>query len=94
MTLVSIESAAATLGISEPWRLRDLAVLGGSPKAYGPMQVAGSDFRVMVDSADIRAWDLAGRPIADDRYRASALADAPRQSLWSRIAAFVRRVAG
>jgi len=70
MSLCTVEAAAATLGIDEPWRLRDLAVLGGAPQAYGPMRnVPGSEFRVMLDADDVKAWDRAGRPIADSRYR-------------------------
>lgn len=70
MSLCTVEAAAATLGIAEPWRLRDLAVLGGSPQAFGPFaRVEGSAFRVMLDADDVTAWDRAGRPIADSRYR-------------------------
>lgn len=71
MGLITIEAAAERMQIAEPWRLRDLAVLGGAPQAYGPMRVQGSDFRVMLDSDDLAAWDAAGRPVADSRYRAA-----------------------
>ncbi len=69
MPLCTVEQAAARLGIAEPWRLRDLAVLGGAPQPYGPMRVEGSAFSIMLDEDDVAAWDRAGRPIADSRYR-------------------------
>jgi hypothetical protein len=70
MALCTVEAAASSIGIDEPWRLRDLAVLGGAPQAYGPFgRVEGSEFRVMLDADDVKAWDRAGRPIADSSYR-------------------------
>lgn len=70
MALCTVEAAASSIGIDEPWRLRDLAVLGGAPQAYGPFgRVEGSEFRVMLDSEDVARWGRAGRPIADSRYR-------------------------
>lgn len=72
MGLCTVEHAAKMIGIAEPWRLRDLAVLGGAPQAFGPMRkVEGSIFRVMLDEDDVLAWDRAGRPIANSQYRES-----------------------
>ena len=59
----TVEAAAEALGL-EPTLLVDNAVLAGAPKGYGPFpSVEGSRFRIMLDEADTRAWNAAGRPI-------------------------------
>ncbi|MDP1738876.1 MAG: hypothetical protein Q8L23_15725 [Caulobacter sp.] len=65
----TVETAAAEIDI-DARVLCDAAVLGGAPQAYGPMRrVEGSDYRIMLNLADVRAWHAAGRPIADTSYR-------------------------
>jgi hypothetical protein len=85
MSLCTVEAAAERLGMT-PWVLRDLAVLGGAPQAYGPMgRVEGSEYRVMLKMDDVLAWDRAGRPIASTAYR-----DPPKPQLRSLLARLFR----
>lgn len=65
---LTVEQAASRAGL-DAWRVRDLAVLGGIPKAYGPFRsIHDSAYRIFIDEADLDAWVAAGKP-ADSRYR-------------------------
>lgn len=60
---ITVEQAGEITGLGAG-RIQTLAVLGGIPKAYGPFsRIEGSDYRIMIDAADLDAWDKAGRPI-------------------------------
>lgn len=77
--LVTVEEAADAIGW-EPWKLRDMAVLGGAPQAYGPFpKVDGSRYRIRLDIEDVKAWHAAGRPIADRSYAQPASGGSKRR---------------